>query len=85
VGTAQKSSDQEKLAALKVKLNGPTPHVINDNRRSNQIKNRAKYRLNKRRNLWVRSIAKAKDARKIEILQAKVEAFDLALEILAEA
>lgn len=53
--------------------------VINDNRRSNQIKNRLKYRLNKRRNLWVRSIAKAKDKHKIEILQAKIEAYDLAL------
>lgn len=61
-----------------------TEVVINDKRRSNQIKNRLTYRLKKRRNLWVRSIAKAKDPAKIVILQAKIEAIDFALAELEE-
>lgn len=51
-------------------------------RREKQIYNRTKYRLNKRRSLWVRSLAKAKDPAKQVILQAKIEAFDVALGIL---
>lgn len=48
-------------------------------RRNRQIYNRMKYRLNKRRNLWLRSIASAKDPKKIKVLEAKIEALDFAL------
>lgn len=54
-------------------------------RQERKVYNRTKYRLTKRRNLWVRSIAKAKDQEKIKILQAKVEAIDFALATLDEA
>lgn len=48
-------------------------------RRNRQVYNRMKYRLNKRRNLWLRSIANAKDPQKIRVLEAKIEAVDFAL------
>lgn len=54
-------------------------------RRQRQIYNRVKYRLNKRRNLWLRSIAAAKSPEKIKILQAKIEAVDFALATLEDA
>lgn len=61
-----------------------TEVVINDKKRSRQITNKLRYRLNKRRNLWLRSIAKAKNPAKITVLQAKVEAIDFALATLEE-
>lgn len=54
-------------------------------RRNRQIYNRTKYRLNKRRNLWLRSIARAKSPDKITILKAKIEAIDFALSTLEDA
>lgn len=54
-------------------------------RRERQIYNRVKYRLTKRRNLWLRSIGAAKDAGKIKTLEAKIEAIDFALKTLDEA
>lgn len=54
-------------------------------KRERQVYNRTKYRLNKRRNLWLRSIAAAKNPQKVEILKAKVEAIDFALATLEEA
>ena len=53
-------------------------------RRERQVYNRTKYRLTKRRNLWLRSIASAKNPAKIAILQAKIEALDFALKTLEE-
>lgn len=54
-------------------------------RQERKIYNRTKYRLNKRRNLWIRSIAAAKNPDKVKLLQAKIEALDFALATLDEA
>lgn len=63
----------------------PTTNIRTDSpRRERKLYNRTKYRLNKRRNLWLRSIAAAKDPKKIKILEAKVEAIDFALKTLEE-
>ena len=73
MATAQKSNKQTAFINEK-----------NTPRRERQIENRMRYRLNKRRNLWLRSIAVAKDPRKIEVLKAKIEAIDFALSTLSE-
>lgn len=54
-------------------------------RRDRQVYNRTKYRMTKRRNLWVRSLAAAKNPEKITVLTAKIEAMTLALEMLESA
>lgn len=48
-------------------------------RRERQIYNRMKYRLTKRKNLYLRSIAAAKNPDKVKILQAKIAGLDYAL------
>lgn len=62
-----------------------TAEVTLTPRQERKVYNRTKYRLNKRRNLWLRSIAAAKDPAKVKILQAKIEALDFALATLDEA
>lgn len=54
-------------------------------RRNRQVYNRTKYRLTKRRNLWVRSLGVAKNQQKAIVLAAKIEAIDVALAILEDA
>lgn len=54
-------------------------------RQERKVYNRTKYRLNKRRNLWVNSIARAKDPDKVKVLQLKIEVIDFALATLEEA
>lgn len=54
-------------------------------RQERKIYNRTKYRLTKRRSLWVRSLAAAKKADKQVILKAKIEAIDFALATLEES
>lgn len=55
------------------------------NRQERQVYNRTKHRLNKRRNLWVSSIARAKDPKKVEVLRIKIEVIDFALKTLDES
>lgn len=69
------------METTEVKTNIRTDSV----RRDRQVYNRTKYRLTKRRNLWVRSLAAAKNPDKIAALTAKIEAMNLALEILEGA
>lgn len=54
-------------------------------RQERQVYNRTKYRLNKRRNLWVNSIARAKDPKKVEVLELKIEVIDFALKTLEQS
>ena len=48
-------------------------------RRERQIYNRMKYRLNKRRNLYLRAIASAKSAEKVKVNEARIAVLDFAL------
>lgn len=58
--------------------------ALPDNRRARQIKNRMSNRLQKRLNLYTRSIAITKDATKLKVLQGKAEAIQFALTTLGE-
>lgn len=73
------------MTTTATKFESVTTTVKDTPRRNKQIYNRTKYRLNKRRNLWLRSIGAAKNQQKIDILTAKVEAIDFALATLEEA
>jgi hypothetical protein len=54
-------------------------------RQERQVYNRTKYRLNKRRNLWLNSIARTKNPKKVEVLQLKIEVIDFALQTLEQS
>lgn len=61
-----------------------TEATLPNNRRARQIKNRMQNRLQKRLNLYMRSITITKDPVKLKVLQGKAEAINFALTTLAE-
>jgi hypothetical protein len=71
-----------------VKVTTATPatvatHATRANSRAiRSIDNKMHHRLEKRRRLYVRSIAAAKDKSKIKVLQGKIDAIDFAVETL---
>lgn len=63
---------------------GFTDETLTENRRARQIKNRAKNRLQKRLNLYLRSIAITKNAGKLAVLKGKADAISFALQTIDE-
>lgn len=58
--------------------------TLPNNRRARQVKNRMQNRLQKRLNLYLRSITITKDPVKLKVLQGKAEAINFALTTLDE-
>lgn len=57
--------------------------VLPENRRARQIKNRMNNRLQKRLNLYLRSITVTKDPKKLAVLKGKTDAIQFAIDTLA--
>lgn len=58
--------------------------TLPNNRRARQIKNRLENRLQKRLNLYLRSISITKDPVKLKVLKGKAEAISFALATVGE-
>lgn len=63
---------------------GFTDETLAENRRARQIKNRLRNRLTKRLNLYKRSILITKNPGKLDVLKAKADVIQFALDTVDE-